>query len=86
MAGRLARGSMWHRWDPDTHTPGTILADQYPAGVGREQFLTRVETAAPPARALGITDYYSVATYEQARAYKDAGRLPGVDLISRMLS
>ncbi len=86
MAGRLARGSMWHRWDPHIHTPGTILADQYPAGVGWEQFLTRVETSAPPVRALGITDYYSVATYEQARAYKDAGRLPGVDLISRMLS
>ena len=42
MAGRLAPGSMWHRWDPHIHTPGTILADQYSAGVGWEQFLNRV--------------------------------------------
>ena len=81
MTGQLTRGSMWQRWDPHIHTPGTILADQYPAADGWEQFLARVETADPPVRALGITDYYSTATYEQARAQKAAGRLPKVDLI-----
>lgn len=81
MAGQLNRGSVWHRWDPHIHTPGTILADQYPAADGWEQFLTRIEASDPPVRALGITDYFSTATYEQAVAYKRAGRLADVDLI-----
>ncbi|MDJ0276087.1 AAA family ATPase [Sphingomonas sp. 2R-10] len=81
MAGQLGRGSVWQRWDPHIHTPGTILADQYPAADGWEQFLTRIETSEPRVRALGITDYYSTATYEQALAYKAAGRMPDVDLI-----
>ncbi|MDB5694031.1 MAG: hypothetical protein JWO81_3094 [Alphaproteobacteria bacterium] len=81
MAEKVTRGSLWHRWDPHIHAPGTILADQYPTQDGWEQFLSRIEAATPPVRALGITDYYSTATYEQARAYKNAGRLPEVDLI-----
>lgn len=43
--------------------------------------MTRIETSDPPVRALGITDYFSTATYEQAVAYKRAGRLACVDLI-----
>lgn len=81
MPGQIGRGSVWHRWDPHIHTPGTILADQYPAADGWEQFLTRIEASEPRVRALGITDYYSTATYEQAAAYKAAGRMPDVDLI-----
>lgn len=81
MAGNLDRGSMWHRWDPHIHTPGTILADQYPAVNGWEEFLSRIEAADPPVGALGITDYYSTAAYQQAMAHKNAGRMPNVELI-----
>jgi hypothetical protein len=81
MVGQLDRGSVWHRWDPHIHTPGTILADQYPAADGWEQFLARIETSEPRVRALGITDYYSTAAYEQAVAHKAAGRMPDVDLL-----
>jgi ABC-type lipoprotein export system ATPase subunit len=77
----MSRGSVWHRWDPHIHTPGTVLSDQYPAQDGWEQFLGRIETADPPVRALGITDYYSVTTYEQVVAHKQAGRLEDVELI-----
>ncbi|GAA0462845.1 hypothetical protein GCM10009095_33060 [Sphingomonas molluscorum] len=72
---------MWNRWDPHIHTPGTILSDHYPAADGWEQFLNRIETSEPRVRALGITDYFSTATYEQACAHKAAGRLRDVDLI-----
>lgn len=81
MTGPATQGSMWHRWDPHIHVPGTILADQYPAADGWEQFLGLIETASPVVRALGITDYYSTATYEQALVYKAAGRLSQVELI-----
>lgn len=81
MARAIEIGSLWHRWDPHIHTPGTILSDQYPANEGWEQFLSRIEASDPPVRVLGITDYYSTATYEEACAYKAGGRMPNVELI-----
>jgi energy-coupling factor transporter ATP-binding protein EcfA2 len=68
-----ARGSVWHRWDPHIHAPGTILEDRF-AG-DWEGYLTRIENASPPIRALGITDYYSIATYRQVSEWKHKGRL-----------
>jgi len=74
-------GSNWHRWDPHLHAPGTVLNNQYRGEDAWEQFLSRVETATPQIRALGITDYYSVDVYEAVVAKKKEGRLPGVGLI-----
>ena len=81
MSAELDRGSLWHRWDPHIHAPGTILSDHYPSTDGWEQFLSRIETSNPPVRALGVTDYYSTATYKAVRAHKEGGRLADVDLI-----
>jgi hypothetical protein len=78
---KLQRGSLWHRWDPHIHAPGTILSDHYPIEDGWEQFLSRVEESDPPVRALGITDYYSTGTYEQVVEHKRNGRLADVDLV-----
>ena len=75
-----ARGSLWHRWDPHIHAPGTLLADNFGKDAW-EEYLTAIETAQPPIRALGITDYYSVAGYEAVVAHKRAGRLPNVELV-----
>ncbi len=77
----LKRGSLWHRWDPHIHAPGTILSDHYPVTDGWEQFLSRIETSDPPVKALGITDYYSTATYEEVLNQKRNGRLQNVELI-----
>jgi hypothetical protein len=79
VGSRNSQGSTWNRWDPHIHAPGTILNDQYRGDWGK--FLTKIETSDPPVRALGITDYYSVASYEAVLEKKRAGRLPGVDLI-----
>lgn len=75
------RGSIWNRWDPHIHTPGTLLNDQYGGTSPWESFLAKVETSQPPIHALGITDYLSIGQYEEAVRQRDAGRLPGVDLI-----
>ena len=75
-----ARGSLWHRWDPHIHTPGTLLADNFGKDAW-ESYLTAIETAQPALRALGVTDYYSVASYEAVVAHKKAGRLPKVELV-----
>jgi ABC-type dipeptide/oligopeptide/nickel transport system ATPase component len=78
---RLNSGSLWHRWDPHIHAPGTILNDQFSGDRKWEDYLDALEAADPPIRALGITDYYSIATYEAVCASKAKGRLPHCQLI-----
>ncbi|MGP3804358.1 hypothetical protein [Pseudomonas aeruginosa] len=74
-------GSLWHRWDPHIHTPGTALNDQYSGPDPWETFLSAIESSSPPIRALGITDYFGIERYEQVVDLKSQGRLPGVGLI-----
>lgn len=76
------RGSLWHRWDPHIHTPGTILNDQYSnAGGNWDSFLKRIEESNPRIRVLGITDYYSVDSYATVLGWKRENRLTEVDLL-----
>lgn len=80
--GELAdeRGSVWRRWDPHIHTPGTILSNQFGATTW-DEYLTKLEGCQPPIAALGITDYCSLDRYEEVMAHVAQGRLPGVSLI-----
>lgn len=76
------RGATWHRWDPHIHTPGTALNDRYGSGDPWSAFLHRIETAEPPIRALGVTDYCGIDGYvEVIRQQKEHGRLKGIGLI-----
>jgi len=75
------QGSIWHRWDPHIHIPGTILADQYTGPDQLDDFCARINNSDPPIKALGITDYYSISSYEQILAFAAQGKLPGVELI-----
>lgn len=75
------RGSIWHRWDPHIHTPGTALNDQYAGPDPWEAFIGAVESSNPPIRALGITDYFGIERYEQVVDQQRQGRLAGVGLI-----
>jgi hypothetical protein len=75
-------GSRWLRWEPHIHAPGTVLNDQFKGADSREQYFAKIEASIPQIRALGVTDYYLLDTYEEVRAAKeDDGRLSGVDLI-----
>ncbi|RTL35956.1 MAG: ATP-binding protein [Burkholderiales bacterium] len=76
-----SRGSLWHRWDPHIHAPGTAMNDQYKGADPWADFASRVAGQTPPIRALGITDYYLIDTYERAVAESAAGRMPGVEYI-----
>lgn len=75
------RGSMWHRWDPHIHAPGTALNDQYKGTDPWNDFLMRVENSDPPIRALGITDYCGIDSYVETVNRRNSGRLTGVALI-----
>ncbi|AOK17109.1 hypothetical protein WT26_14535 [Burkholderia cepacia] len=75
------RGSIWHRWEPHIHTPGTALNDQYIGKAAWNTYLEKIEVADPPIRAVGITDYFSIERYLEVREYQRQGRLAGVGLI-----
>lgn len=75
------QGSLWHRWDPHLHTPGTALNNQYTGPGPWEAFLGAIEASDPPIRALGITDYFGIECYEQVVEQRRQGRLANVGLI-----
>jgi len=76
-----SRGSLWHRWDPHIHTPGTTLNDQFSGETAWSDYLSELEASDPRIRALGITDYYGTDGYERVREAKMDGRLPDCELI-----
>jgi ABC-type lipoprotein export system ATPase subunit len=73
------RGSMWHRWDPHLHAPGTLLNDQF--GGDWDAYLAKIEKSDPRIEALGVTDYFCIETYKEVRKRKAAGRLKDVTLL-----
>ncbi|MEK7469254.1 MAG: TrlF family AAA-like ATPase [Planctomycetota bacterium] len=76
----LKRGSEWNRWDPHIHTPGTSQACEFPAD-GWADYVTRINSATPAVVALGITDYWSIENYVEARRRWQAQEMPGVQLL-----
>lgn len=74
------RGSVWRRWDPHIHAPGTTLNNQFGAD-DWDDYLKLIEQSEPRIEALGVTDYYSIADYERVVAFKEDGRLPDVGLV-----
>lgn len=80
MAQTLGRGSVWRRWDPHVHAPGTLFNDQFGGDDPWSEYLTGLETADPPIEAIGVTDYYSADTYRSVLEHQQNGRLPGVFL------
>lgn len=77
----LSSGSVWLRWEPHIHAPGTLLYDQFNGENPLEEYLHRVETAIPIIKALGVTDYYNLTTYKTVRNAKSSGRLEHCELI-----
>ena len=73
----LSIGSTWRRWDLHIHTPGTILNDQFGDW---DEFLAAIEGQAEVS-VLGVTDYFSITNYSKLKQYKDAGRIPDIDLL-----
>lgn len=81
MVDILSRGSVWRRWDPHLHTPGTLFNDQFGGGDPWADYLTRLETSSPRIEAIGVTDYYGTETYRTLCGFRDLGRLPDVALL-----
>jgi hypothetical protein len=76
----LERGSQWFRWEPHIHAPGTIFNDQF-GDDSWQTYITALEDVTPTLKAIGVTDYYGISTYERVLAEKQSGRLPQCDLL-----
>lgn len=74
-------GSVWHRWDPHIHMPGTLKEDRFTGNDAIEDYIKCLNAVTPPIRAIGITDYYVLDSYEKLLAIKENGGLPHVDLL-----
>ena len=74
-------GSVWHRWEPHVHAPGTLLNNQFTGKDPWSEYFDVLEASYPPIRAIGATDYYLTDTYEHVRHAKENGRLPKIHLI-----
>lgn len=62
--------------NPYIHMPGTLKNDNFKGEDVFEQFVERLNSANSPIRALGITDYYVLDSYERLLEVKNAGRYP----------
>jgi hypothetical protein len=77
----ISRGSEWRRWEPHIHAPGTILNNQFGSLDPWDAYLATLESITPKIEAIAVTDYFVTDTYETLIKYKNAGRLPSVQLI-----
>lgn len=69
-------GSVWRRWNPHIHAPGTLLNDQFKANW--DGYLKAINDADPAVEALGITDYLCLEGYKAVVEQQRAGKLPKV--------
>ena len=75
------RGSVWRRWEPHVHTPGTVLEDRFPKDKGWELYLDALEAVTPRLQAIGVTDYCITRSYERMREEKAKGRLKDCEVL-----
>lgn len=81
QAQTLTLGSIWRRWDPHIHAPGTTLNDQFGGADSWDTYLSAVEASDPKIEALGVTDYYLLDTYREVFQHKVNSRLADVTTI-----
>lgn len=72
-----SQGSIWRRWDPHLHLPGTLLNDQF-GDLSVEEALGALAAAQPTIEAIGVTDYFTTASYRRAASALESGVAPSI--------
>lgn len=62
---RTSAGSLWRRWEPHVHLPGTLFNDQF-GQMTVADALDALAACDPPIEAVGVTDYFSTRSYRRA--------------------
>lgn len=71
-----SRGSIWRRWDPHVHFPGTLFNDQY-GNTSIEDALNTLAERQPQIEAVGVTDYFTTTGFRKAsRAWQEGAGHP----------
>ncbi len=71
-ANPLTVGSMWRRWDPHVHLPGTLFNNQFGSTTVGEA-LDDLAACGPAIEVIGVTDYFSTRSFRLADATWKAG-------------
>jgi ABC-type lipoprotein export system ATPase subunit len=77
--GIASPGSLWHRWDPHIHAPGTLHNDCFKSDW--KGYNERINGSTPRISALGVTDYFCIGTYRSVKQRLEAGEYPNVGLV-----
>jgi energy-coupling factor transporter ATP-binding protein EcfA2 len=72
-------GSIWHRWDPHVHLPGTLRNDNF-GDTTVSEALNILASRTPPIEAIGVTDYATTVSYYRALEAQGKGAGQGIEL------
>jgi hypothetical protein len=73
-------GSIWHRWDPHVHLPGTLRNDNF-GDTTVSEALDLLASRTPAIEAVGVTDYATTASYRRAAKAQSGGAGQGIELV-----
>jgi AAA domain, putative AbiEii toxin, Type IV TA system len=73
-------GSIWRRWDPHVHFPGTLFKDQF-GGTTAAEALDVLAACEPSIEAVGVTDYFTTASYRRAAKAWETGAGSGIEFL-----
>jgi hypothetical protein len=73
-------GSIWRRWDPHVHFPGTLFNDQFGATTVAEA-LDALAACEPSIEAVGVADYFTTASYRRAVEAWESGAGAGIEFL-----
>lgn len=73
-------GSVWRRWDPHVHFPGTLHNDNFGA-LTVAGALDILAERTPSIEAVGVTDYFTTASFRQVQAAWSGGAGQGITFL-----
>lgn len=73
-------GSLWRRWDPHVHLPGTLRNDGFGA-IGVAEALDILASRTPAIEVVGVTDYGTTASFREAHQAHGAGAGASIALL-----
>lgn len=77
------KGSEWRKWDLHVHSPESAFENRFEGATLEERWekyiacLEQLEDIS----VVGVTDYFTVDGYLQAKAFKDNDRLSNIDML-----
>lgn len=74
-----SRGSIWHRWDPHVHLPGTLRNNNF-GNTTVGDALDILASRSPAIDVVGVTDYATTASYRRAVEAQAVGAGQGLKL------